>query len=258
VTRAEKEEKVRGIAERLSASTAAVLTDYRGLSVNEAAELRAALGEVDTRFTVVKNSLTLLAVKEAGLEGLAEFVDGPTAIAFILGDPVAGAKGLVDAARRLPVLEVRGGVAEGRILTADQIRELAALESREALLAKLAGLGRMQLTRTAWMLQALQGRFLAVLQALKDKLPEEPSPEPAREAPPESEPSPEPAAETPAETETEPSPEPEAPAEEPEAPEPARETPAETETEPSPEPEAPAEEPEAPEQTQTEPTEGGA
>ncbi|MGH2654188.1 MAG: 50S ribosomal protein L10 [Actinomycetota bacterium] len=266
--RAEKEERVRGLAERLSAASAAVLTDYRGLSVKDAAELRAALAQVDARFSIVKNTLTKLAVKEAGLEGLAEFVDGPTAIAFILGDPVAGTKRLVEESRRLPVLEVRGGFAEGRILSADQIRELAALESREVMLARIAGLGKVQLSRAAWMFQALQARFLLALQALADKLPEEPAAEPVEAAA--GEPSEEPSAAEderpaempeapaegapgPAETETEPRPQPEAPAEEP----------AETGTEPGPEPEAPAEEPEAPAGaaqagTETEPTEGGA
>jgi large subunit ribosomal protein L10 len=253
VPRAEKEEKVRGIAQRLQASKAAVLTDYRGLSVKDAAELRAALAEVDARFSIVKNTLTKLAVKEAGLEGLAEFVDGPTAIAFILGDPVAGAKRLVDEARRLPVLEVRGGFAEGRILSADQIRQLASLESREVMLARIAGLGKVQLSRTAWILQALQAKFLLALRALSEKLPQEAEAQQAEE----------PAAEP-----VEAAAEEERPAEMPEAPSEAEPGPAETETEPAPEPEAPAEAPEAPTEepeapaepaaTETEPTEGGA
>jgi large subunit ribosomal protein L10 len=171
--RAEKEERVRGIAQRLSSAEGAILTDYRGLSVHDAADLRAALGAVDTRFSVVKNSLTKLAVKEAGLEGLAEYVDGPTAIAFILGDPVAAAKALVDQSRRLAALEIRGGFAEGRVLSAEEVRTLAALDSREAMLAKIAGLGKAQMARTAWMMKAVQSRFVALMEALKEKLPEE-------------------------------------------------------------------------------------
>jgi large subunit ribosomal protein L10 len=171
--RAEKEERVRGLAERLNGAQAAVLTDYRGLTVQEAAELRAALDEVDTRFSIVKNSLTRLAVKEAGLEALAEYVDGPTAIAFILGDPVSGAKRLVEQSRRYPVLEVRGGFAEGRVLTAEEMKAFAALDTREDMLARLAGLGKLQLSRTAWMLQALQSRFALLMDALKEKLPAE-------------------------------------------------------------------------------------
>ena len=185
--RAEKEERVRGIAQRLSSAQGAILTDYRGLTVHDAAELRAALDDVGTRFSVVKNSLTLLAVKEAGLEGLAEYVDGPTAIAFILGDPVAAAKALVDQSRRLQALEIRGGFAEGRVLSAEEVRSLASLDSREVMLAKIAGLGKGQMARTAWMMKALQSKFLALMEALKDKLPAGEPEEPDAPAPPEEE-----------------------------------------------------------------------
>lgn len=171
--RAEKESKVREIAGELQGSQAAVLAGYRGLTVGEAAELRDALVEVETRFAVVKNSLAMLAVKEAGFEDLTAFFDGPTAVAFVKGDPVPAAKRLVEQARRFPVLEIRGGFAEGRVLSAEQIRELASLDSREVMLAKIAGLGKMQISRAAWMFQALQAKFLLLLQALKEKLPEE-------------------------------------------------------------------------------------
>jgi large subunit ribosomal protein L10 len=181
--RAEKEAKVKGLAERLGESQATILAGYRGLTVQEAAELRAALAEADTRFSVVKNSLTRLAVKDAGLEDLESLIDGPTAIAFVRGDPVSGAKRLVEQARRFPVLEIRGGFAEGRVLTADQVRTMAALESREVMLAQLAGLAKAQLTRTAWALQALQSRFVGLMEALKSKLPEEPSASPVADEP---------------------------------------------------------------------------
>ncbi|MGH2737741.1 MAG: 50S ribosomal protein L10 [Actinomycetota bacterium] len=192
--RAEKESKVKGLAERLGESQATILAGYRGLTVQEAAELRTALAEADTRFSVVKNSLTRLAVKDAGLEELTDLIDGPTAIAFVRGDPVSGAKRLVEQARRFPVLEIRGGFAEGRVLTADQVRSMAALESREVMLAQLAGLAKSQLTRTAWALQALQSRFVGLMEALTAKLPgeesdvEEPS-VPAQESPSADEPS---------------------------------------------------------------------
>jgi large subunit ribosomal protein L10 len=199
--RAEKEAKVKEISVRLTESQAAVLTGYRGLTVADAEELREALGEVDTRFSIVKNSLTALAIKEAGLEGLAGLIDGPTAIAFVQGDPVAGAKRLVEATRRFPVLEVRGGFAEGRILTADDIKSLAALESREAMLAKVAGLGKMQMARAAWMFQSLQSRFVSLMEALKEKLPAEDSPDPDRSGDGSEEPGESPGQE-PAETET--------------------------------------------------------
>lgn len=173
---AQKEARVKEIAEQLSAAQAAVLAGYRGLTVQEAAELRSALTEVDTRFSIVKNSLTRLAVKQAGLEGLDELIDGPTAIAYVQGDPVAAAKRLVEQSRRFPVLEMRGGVAEGRILTAEDFRRFAELQPRDVMLAQLAGLAKGQIARTAWMMQALQSKFLLLMQALKDKLPEEPSP----------------------------------------------------------------------------------
>jgi large subunit ribosomal protein L10 len=168
-----KVERVKGLSERLTAADAALLTDYRGLTVQEADELRSALAEADARFSVVKNSLTRLAMKEAGMEGLAELIDGPSAIAFVHGDPVAAAKALVDAARRYPVLDVRGGFAEGRVLTAEEIREYASLDTRDVMLAKIAGLGKMQMARTAMALQALQVKFLRLMQALRDELPEE-------------------------------------------------------------------------------------
>jgi large subunit ribosomal protein L10 len=190
--RAEKESKVKGLAERFGESQATILAGYRGLTVQEAAELRMALAEADTRFSVVKNSLTRLAVKDAGLEELTDLIDGPTAIAFVRGDPVSGAKRLVEQARRFPVLEIRGGFAEGRVLTADQVRSMAALESREVMLAQLAGLAKSQLTRTAWALQALQSRFVGLMEALRSKLsedqPGEPS-APAQEYPSADEPS---------------------------------------------------------------------
>jgi large subunit ribosomal protein L10 len=201
-----KVERVKGLTERLNAADATLLTDYRGLTVQEADDLRAALADADARFSVVKNSLTRLAMKDAGMEGLADLIDGPSAIAFVHGDAVAAAKALVDAARRYPVLEVRGGFAEGRVLTAEEIREYASLDTREVMLAKLAGLGKMQMARTAMALQALQVKFLRLMQALRDELPEEWTEEWTAEPaeapqPEETETAPEPT-----ETETEPAP----------------------------------------------------
>jgi large subunit ribosomal protein L10 len=171
----QKEAKVREIAEQLSGAQAAVLAGYRGLTVQEAAELRSALSEVGARFTVVKNSLTLLAVKEAGLEGLGDLIDGPTAIAYVQGDAVAATKRLVEQGRRFPVLEIRGGYADGRILSADDVRRFATLESREVMLATLAGMAKGQMARTARMLQALQSKLALLMDALREKLPDEPS-----------------------------------------------------------------------------------
>ena len=235
--RAEKEAKVREIAEQLKSAEAAVLTGYRGLTVQDSGELRAALADVDTRLSVVKNSLAMLAVKEAGFDDLTRMFDGPTAVAYIKGDAVAAAKRMVEQARRFPVLEIRGGFAEGRILDADQIRSLATLDTREVMLAKLAGLGKMQMARAAFMFQALQSRFALLLQALKEKLPEAPADE---AAPADAEPAApaEPAAEA-ADSAEEPAAEPAATAEdEPDAERPA-DTPAPETTPDEPEPAEP-------------------
>jgi large subunit ribosomal protein L10 len=168
---ATKVEKVRELSQRLSTAQAAVFAGYRGLTVQDAGDLRDALAEVETRFAVVKNTLVRLALKEAGMDGLEPLVEGPTAIAFVSGDPVTAAKRLLDASRRFPVLELRGGYAEGRVLSAEQVRALAVLESREVMLSRLAGLAKSQLARTAWLLQALQARFVSLLEAYREKIP---------------------------------------------------------------------------------------
>lgn len=182
----EKVEKVRGLAEQLTHAQAAILADYRGLTVPEIRELRLALRDAETRFAVVKNRLTKLAVREAGMAELEEFLTGPTAIAFVMGDPVAGAKALVDATKRFPVIDVKGGFVEGRVLGADDVRTLAALQSREAMLAKVAGLLKLELVKTASVLQALLRRFGAVLVAYREKLEETTGPEPEAVPEPES------------------------------------------------------------------------
>ena len=179
-----KVEKVKELTERLKDVEAAVFADFRGLTVQDAGDLRTALAENDTQFAVVKNTLAKLAVREAKLDALEAFIEGPTAIAFVKGDPVAAAKALVDAAKKFPVLEVRGGFSEGRILSGEEIKTLAALESREVMLAKIAGLAKAQMSRAAYLLQALQAKLISVLEAYKEKLPAE---EPAAEASPEAE-----------------------------------------------------------------------
>jgi large subunit ribosomal protein L10 len=115
-----------------------VLTEYRGLSVKALKELRRSLGD-DATYAVSKNTLTTIAAREAGVEGVEEHLVGPTAIAFIDGDPVVVAKGLRDFARQNPLLVIKGGVLDGKSLSADEVKKLADLESREVLLAKVAG-----------------------------------------------------------------------------------------------------------------------
>jgi len=200
--KAEKVEKVAEIKASLEGSEAAIFADYRGLSVPDIGEVRTALVEAQARFRVLKNTLTRLAVKDLGLEDLEAFLEGPTAVAFVHGDIVMGAKALVEAAKKFPVLEVKGGLAEGRILTADQIKELASLDTREQMLARIAGMLQMHLRTAAYLFQAIQSKFLATLKAYEEKLAEDapaeaetPTTEPEKEGGEEDEPPAEPEAE---------------------------------------------------------------
>lgn len=138
MSRAEKEAAVAELAEEFRNSNGAVLTDYRGLSVDDLQELRRSLGENAT-YTIVKNTLTKLAADSAGVEGLSDLLSGPSAIAFVKGDSVETAKGLRDFGKRNDSLVIKGGYLDGKAISADEIRQLADLESREVLLSKLAG-----------------------------------------------------------------------------------------------------------------------
>jgi large subunit ribosomal protein L10 len=134
-------DKAAAVAELTKAfrdSSAAVLTEYRGLTVAELKELRRSLAGNAT-YNVVKNTLTKIAAREAGIDMFETLLEGPSAIAFVSGDPVEVAKGLRTFGREHPHLIVKGGILDGKSLTADEIRRLADLESREVLLAKLAG-----------------------------------------------------------------------------------------------------------------------
>ena len=138
MARSDKVAAVAELADRFSSSAGVVLTEYRGLSVKALMQLRRSLGD-DASYAVSKNTLTTIAAREAGLEAIEEQLVGPTAIAFISGDPVVVAKGLRDFARTNPQLVIKGGVLDGKFLTPDEVRKLADLESREVLLAKVAG-----------------------------------------------------------------------------------------------------------------------
>jgi large subunit ribosomal protein L10 len=172
--RPDKAEVVTELAEAFRTSAAAVLTEYRGLSVKQITALRVALG-TDTSYQVVKNTLTTLAADQAGLEGLAELLSGPTAVAFVAGDPVEAAKSLRDFARTNPQLVVKGGVMDGKPLTADEVRRLADLESREVLLAKLAGAMLASLSQAVYLLNAPLAQVARLAGALQAKAEEDPS-----------------------------------------------------------------------------------
>lgn len=164
----EKVAAVAAIAEQFRDAQAAVLTEYRGLSVAQLSALRAAMGR-ETTYAVVKNTLAKRAAAEAGLTGFDQWLSGPTAIAFVNGDPVEAAKGLRAFARANPALVIKGGVLEGRALSADEVNTIADLDSREVLLAKLAGAMKAKPAQAAALLQAPIAQVARLVQALADK-----------------------------------------------------------------------------------------
>jgi large subunit ribosomal protein L10 len=172
--RPDKAAAVAELAEAFRGSSAAVLTEYRGLTVKQLGELRRALG-AGTTYSVVKNTLTTIAARDAGLSGLDELLEGPTAVAFVSGDPVEAAKGLRDFARANPALVVKGGVMEGKALSADEVRRLADLESREVLLGKLAGAMLASLSQAVYLLNAPLAQAARLAGALQQKATEDPS-----------------------------------------------------------------------------------
>lgn len=183
---AQKIEKVAALKERIQSSEGLLLAEYRGLSVHDATELRRSLSD-HARFAIVKNTLFERAAADAGVAELRELLDGPTAVAFVQDDVVATAKKVVDAAKKFPALVIKGGFLDGKILSAAEAQALAALDSREVMLSKVAGMLKSEMSRAASMFQTLQGRFAGLLEAYKEKLPgaEEPAEapeEPAAEA----------------------------------------------------------------------------
>lgn len=170
MARAEKATAVAELTERFQSSAGAVLADYRGLTVAQLAELRRALGEHAT-FSVVKNTLTKIAATEAGVAGeLDGLLTGPSAIAFVKGDVVEAAKGLRDFARANPALVIKGGVVDGKSMTPAEIGRLADLESREVLLAMLAGAMKASMSRAAALMAALPTQMAQLAGALQAKV----------------------------------------------------------------------------------------
>jgi large subunit ribosomal protein L10 len=169
MARSDKAAAVAELAEEFRGSSAVVLTEYRGLTVRQLTDLRRSLG-VSASYAVVKNTLTKIAAKEAGIEGIEDQLVGPSAIAFVKGDPVDAAKGLRDFARANPVLVIKGGVLEGKLLTADEIRKLADLESREVLLARMAGAMKASLANAASLFQAPLTQTARLVEALRQQV----------------------------------------------------------------------------------------
>jgi len=167
---AEKVAAVAELTDRFKDSSGAVLTEYRGLTVAQLAELRRSLGDNAT-FAVIKNTLTKIAVTQAGLsDELAPMLVGPSAIAFVDGDVVEAAKGLRDFARANPLLVIKGGVLDGKAITPAEIIRLADLEPRDVLLAKLAGAMKASLAGAAATFNALPVQMAQLAEALRAKL----------------------------------------------------------------------------------------
>ena len=170
MARAEKAAAVAELTERFQTSSGAVLAEYRGLTVAQLAELRRALGEHAT-FSVVKNTLTKIAATEAGVaEELDGLLSGPSAIAFVKGDVVEAAKGLREFAKANPALVIKGGVIDGKSMSPPEISRLADLESREVLLAMLAGAMKASMSQAAAVLGALPTQMAQLAGALQAKL----------------------------------------------------------------------------------------
>jgi large subunit ribosomal protein L10 len=167
--RPEKVAVVDEVRERLSSSSAVLLTEYRGLKVSEIAELRRNLRTAGGDYKVYKNTLVRFAVRELGIEGVEELLVGPTALAFVEGDAAAVAKALRDYGRTNPALVLKGGVLGSKTLSADEAKALADLPSREVLLARLAGGLAAPLQQLAGLLQALPRNMAYGLQALVDQ-----------------------------------------------------------------------------------------
>lgn len=164
-------EKVTAVAEivdHFNSSAATLLTEYRGLTVKQMGQLRKALG-AETTYAVVKNTLTKRAAAEAGVALDESLLAGPTAIAFVKGDPVEAAKGLRDFAKANPLLIIKGGVYEGKALSAAEVAKIADLESREVLLAKVAGALKALPTRAAGLFQAPLSQVARLAAALEEK-----------------------------------------------------------------------------------------
>lgn len=220
MARPDKAAAVAEIVEQFNGAAGAVLTEYRGLTVKQLQELRRSLGE-NAQYAVVKNTLTKLAAKEAGVDGVDDLLTGPTAIAFINGDVVEAAKGLRDFAKANPTLVIKGGFLDGKALDASEVAKLADLESREVLLGKLAGAMLASLSQAVYLLNAPLSQAARVVGALQAKAESDPSILAGGAGAPAAEDSApaEPAAEdAPASEEDAPAAEAEAPAEETEAP----------------------------------------
>ena len=169
MARPEKVAVVEEIRTKLDEADAAILTEYRGLTVSELAGLRGALRPAATEYKVFKNTLARRAADEAGLSSLTSLLEGPTAIAFVRGDAVAAAKAIREFSKAAPALVVKGGLLGGRVLTPADVDALADIEPREVLLARLAGGFQAPLTKAAGLFQAFTRNFAYGIKAYVDQ-----------------------------------------------------------------------------------------
>lgn len=164
--RADKVAVVEEVTAKLNEADAVFVSEYRGLTVAQLADLRKPLRDAGAEHKVYKNTLVKLAATAAGLEGLHEHLTGPTALTFVQGDVAAAAKALTEQAKATPALVLKGGVMGDAVMSADDLKTLANLPSREVLLAKLAGAMQAPMVKTAGLLQALPRNFAYGLNAL--------------------------------------------------------------------------------------------
>ena len=161
MARPDKAAAVAELTEDFRTATATYLTEYRGLTVTSMKQLRRSLG-ADTKYAVVKNTLTKIAAKDAGVEITDDLLTGPSALAFVKGDPIDAARNLKNFQKENPLLVIKGGIYEGKLVSAAEIMKLADLESREVLLSKLAGAMKGSLAKAARVLDALRIKMEAV------------------------------------------------------------------------------------------------
>jgi large subunit ribosomal protein L10 len=169
MARPEKVAVVDEIRTKLDEADAAVLTEYRGLTVHELAELRASLRPTGTQYKVFKNTLARRAIEGRGLDGVTDLFEGPVAIAFVQGDAAAAAKALKDFGKNHDALVLKGGLLGERVITPNEIDALAELPSREVLLTQIAGLFQQPLTRAAGLFQAFPRNLAYGVKALIDQ-----------------------------------------------------------------------------------------
>jgi large subunit ribosomal protein L10 len=165
VPNAENTESVAELKERFAGVQTAVLTEYRGLTVRQLADLRKQLKGASAEYKVVKNRLARIAIKDSALDGLGKHLTGPTGVAYTRHDPVSVAKALQAFVRSNPALTIKVGVVEGKVLEAAALKSLADLPSKEALRAQLVGAVQGPMSKLVSLLTAVQGELVRVIEA---------------------------------------------------------------------------------------------